>query len=301
MGTGGSVQFNRRLQGSYDEPEVQLYDAPAGRAPSIVLESRGGRPVWTANGLHVMFDHVLLQVIQPPPRPLITIDVPGRDWVPNIFDVAGWALDRSAVDASGIDTVHLWAFPRDGSAPTFMGAAAVGVSRPDVAAAFGAQYAAAGFSRAVSLPAGRWTLTAYAHSAFTNTFVSAASATANVINTSARIIIDAPLAGSIRGPFVISGWALDLAAGSPGIGTGIDVVHVYAYRDDGRAVFLGAAAYADARPDVAARWGNRYVNSGFHLAVTTLPQGHYRLAVFARRTESFTFAPAQLREVTIKP
>ena len=303
MAAGGSVQYARRLVDSYNEPVVQLIDAPAGREPSIVLESNGGRPVWIENELHVMLDRVLLRVIPPPPRPLITIDVPGRDWVPYIFDVAGWALDKSAMDGSGIDAVHVWAYPADGGAPTFVGAAGLGAARPDVAAAFGPQYGTAGFSLSALLPEGTWTLTAFAHSAFTNTFVASASTTTNVVNTTAHVTIDAPVEGSLRGPFVIRGWALDLSSGTPPTapGTGIDTVHVYAYRDNGQAIFLGAAVYGDLRQDVAGRWGDRYLTSGFHLAVNTLPAGHYRLAVFARRTATFTFAPAQVREVTVKP
>ena len=53
------------------------------------------------------------------------------------------------VDA-GVDAVHVWAFPVVNGvvgAGQFVAAATLGGSRPDVAAAFGAQFANAGFTR----------------------------------------------------------------------------------------------------------------------------------------------------------
>ena len=70
--------------------------------------------------------------------------------------VAGWALDGDAISGSGIDAVHVWAYPSSGAPPIFGGAATLGYSRPDVAAAFGAQFASSGFALAVqNLPPGR--------------------------------------------------------------------------------------------------------------------------------------------------
>lgn len=61
--------------------------------------------------------------------------------------VAGWALDPLATAGTGVDTLHVWAYRRDIEAePQFLGAAAIGGQRPDVAAAYGAQFEAAGFS-----------------------------------------------------------------------------------------------------------------------------------------------------------
>ncbi len=65
--------------------------------------------------------------------------------------VAGWAVDPLATSGSGIDTLHVWAYRRDQAAePLFLGAAAVGGERPDVAAVFGDQFARAGFTLSVS-------------------------------------------------------------------------------------------------------------------------------------------------------
>ena len=51
--------------------------------------------------------------------------------------VAGWALDRGATRGTGVDAVHVWAYPAGGGAPVFAGAAALGGFRPDVASALG--------------------------------------------------------------------------------------------------------------------------------------------------------------------
>jgi hypothetical protein len=79
--------------------------------------------------------------------------------------VAGWALDPQASIGSGIAAVHVWAQRRD--VPTaeaqFLGAAALGGVRPDVAAAFGPQLGTAGFSlTSDQLEPGEYDITAYA-------------------------------------------------------------------------------------------------------------------------------------------
>jgi hypothetical protein len=80
------------------------------------------------------------------------IDLPVQDsWVGGSFIVAGWALDPLAASGSGIDTLHVWAYRRDGVAePRFLGAAAVGGVRPDIAALKGGQFERTGFSLTTS-------------------------------------------------------------------------------------------------------------------------------------------------------
>jgi hypothetical protein len=61
--------------------------------------------------------------------------------------------------------VHVWAQRLDvaNAAPVFVGEADLGGARPDVAAAFGAQFNTAGFNLVGGpLPAGRYAVTAYA-------------------------------------------------------------------------------------------------------------------------------------------
>jgi acyl-homoserine lactone acylase PvdQ len=78
--------------------------------------------------------------------------------------VAGWALDPQAAIGSGIGAVHVWAQRRDlpGAWPEFLGAAALGGARPDVAQAFGPQFNTAGFDMTTTaLVPGQYDLTVY--------------------------------------------------------------------------------------------------------------------------------------------
>ena len=79
-------------------------------------------------------------------------------------------------------------------------------------------------------------------------------------------------------PFVLGGWAADLNATQ---GTGIATVHAWAYPlAGGPPVFLGAAGYGGARPDVAAVHGEQFRDSGFGLLV----QGAARTATTTSRS-----------------
>jgi len=93
------------------------------------------------------------------------IDVPREgDIVSGAITIAGWALDPSAWTGSGIDAVHVWAQRVDEAAatPQFLGAAALGGQRPDVAAVYGASFGTAGFSLTTNaLPAGEYDITIF--------------------------------------------------------------------------------------------------------------------------------------------
>ena len=67
---------------------------------------------------------------------------------------------------------------------------------------------------------------------------------------------------------MIGGWSADLSANR---GTGISALHVWAYPlQGGPPIFLGAATYGGARPDVAAVHGDEFRESGFGLIVSAL-------------------------------
>ena len=100
------------------------------------------------------------------------VDMPtAGQTVGSAFVIAGWAFDPNAA-GSGVDAIHVWAYPNPGSgaAPMFLGTAALGYSRPDVAAAFGPMGASSGFGMVGALPAGTYDLVVFAHSAATGTF-----------------------------------------------------------------------------------------------------------------------------------
>jgi RHS repeat-associated protein len=100
-------------------------------------------------------------------------------------------------------------------------------------------------------------------------------------------VLEHPVAlQSLAQPLTVSGWASD--AGMPS-GTGVDAVHVWAYHNFGNGTpsyMLGAATYGDARPDVAAARGSRFLHSGYHFTMTGQPPGWYRFVVASRSTAS---------------
>jgi hypothetical protein len=75
--------------------------------------------------------------------------------------VAGWAIDEAAATGTGVDTLHVWAYPASGS-PIFVGAAGYGGARGDIGTAYGPQFTNAGFSLTGSLPPGSYDLIVYA-------------------------------------------------------------------------------------------------------------------------------------------
>jgi len=100
--------------------------------------------------------------------------------------------------------------------------------------------------------------------------------------------IDAPSpADPAAQPFIMAGWAADVAAGS---GTGIDIVQVWACSavcTGANAVPMGSVAYGFARPDVAAALGHsRFTPSGYGLVVNGLVAGPYEFVVKSHSTVS---------------
>lgn len=105
-------------------------------------------------------------------RPLMYVDWPGpNQTIWRTFTISGWAIDLSGTGGVGVDAIHAWAYPLNGSAPLFVGAGVTGGYRPDVAAFAGNwQFMASGFTVAGSLPPGDYNLVVFAHSSVTGTF-----------------------------------------------------------------------------------------------------------------------------------
>ena len=126
----------------------------------------------TVSGLWSAPKTIPATVVSPPSDPRMWVDTPSANRVvPTTFTVAGWAGDRAAWQGTGVDAVHVWAYPTNGAAPVFFGSANMGIARPDVAAHFGTpNLTNCGWGLAGSLPVGDYTLVAFAHSYVTNTF-----------------------------------------------------------------------------------------------------------------------------------
>ena len=109
------------------------------------------------------------------------LDMPAaHQTVASTFTVAGWAVDRTALSGTGVDAVHVYAYPTSG-APVFLGAAAYGINRPDVGGLFGEGFTNSGFTlTAQGLPSGTYQIIAYAHSAISGAFDGTALASITV-------------------------------------------------------------------------------------------------------------------------
>ena len=107
--------------------------------------------------------------------PQVVIDAPtANQIVGDSFVVAGWAADLDAGDGTGIDTVHVWAYPVGGGKPVFLGAADYGGVRPDVAAVYGDRVEGSGYGlRVQGLPLGEYDLAVFAYSTVAGGFLPA--------------------------------------------------------------------------------------------------------------------------------
>ena len=102
----------------------------------------------------------------------------------------------------------------------------------------------------------------YAHSTVTGTY-SIVATLHFTVSATALMSIDIPRRRSTIAAhdFGVSGWAIDRSvASTTHSGTGVDVLHVYAYPNPGSGqapIFLGVAALGVAA-DVGAIYGSRY-------------------------------------------
>jgi hypothetical protein len=237
------------------------------------------------------------------PRPLMFIDVPTDGLVlQQPFYISGWAIDLAATRGTGIDAVHVYAYPYPGSgtAPVFLGTAQLGISRPDVGAVYGSAFTPSGYRLQVrGLRPGDYMLVAYARSTVSGTFVVARGANVRIVS-SAVLMLGTPANGSaVAQPFAVSGWTLDTGASSGG---GVDVVHVYAYPlDTGAApIFLGLTSVNVYRPDVAAIFGSQFSKTGFNMVAGGLPRGRFRIVAFGHSVVSNTFSAVGFVDVTMQ-
>ena len=218
---------------------------------------------------------------------------------------SGWAIDRSVATApaaygTGISEVLVDVFSATTGQHLQVNRAAYGMSRPDVAGVFGARFQNSGFSATLhDLGPGsyrlriryRLTSNGLEHSFMGSSFT---------VLPGPMLSIGVPTTGAtVSSTFLIGGWALDLR---PGSGTGVDAVHVWAYRNPGSGtppVFWGAAQLGVARPDIGAAFGARFTNSGFNLVVGPVAPGTYDLVVFARSSVTLAFEIFRIARVTI--
>jgi hypothetical protein len=314
--SGSVLEYSTRLPGAVYEIVTSTRAVPNGRGDLDAVGSvwasgstGGGLPT-TADAAQSQFGGVtdgFLAAIAPP----VTVhyfDRAVQAGPSSPAEISGWAFENASVSDSGIDGVHVYAYPNAGAGtPIFLGLATVGLPRPDVAAQFGAAYADAGWSlSAPPLSQGIYLIAAFSHSRVTGRFTLRTLGMVLVPNP--VLTIDSPAPGSVVAVgqrVFVGGWAIDLAAGFGGMeqpGTGIDAIHVWVYPDGGAGTpfFAGVANYGVSRPDVGSRYGSRFTPSGYELDVNGLAPGTYLIAVFAHDTWSDSFVIVQTRSVTIQ-
>ena len=103
--------------------------------------------------------------------PVMAIDTPtANQTVSGGATIQGWSVDLRSPTGTGIDAVHVWAYPATG-APVFVGVASYGTGRIDVANLFGSHFQNCAWSLPLStLSPGTYTIVAYGHSVVTGAF-----------------------------------------------------------------------------------------------------------------------------------
>ena len=265
---------------------------------------------YSAEGTSDYSDEITASVSNPIPAPVLNVDGPSRNQiVPTDIYLSGWSADLGAPSGTGTDSIHVYAYPNPGSGapPIFVGLAAYGTPRPDVAAMFGAQFLNTGFSLPiVGLAPGRYDLAVFARSTVSNSFavhkVVPIYVAPSVVMPGADLYIDTPRTGDqIAGSVMVAGWAADHRAAS---GTGIDRIDIWAYPSPGSGtlpVWLGTAGYGRERVDVAALFGQRFKPTGYEFSIVNLAAGVYDLVAFPRSAVSGVFENPRAVRVTIKP
>jgi hypothetical protein len=119
------------------------------------------------------------------PQTIIDAPVSGAS-VGSPFLVGGWAADLDSPTDTGVDTVHVWAYPVDASGkhldPIFIGQASYGGARPDVAAVYGDRFGTSGYGIIVNgLQPRTYDLAVFAFSTVVNNFTPA-----NVVRVTVR-------------------------------------------------------------------------------------------------------------------
>lgn len=256
----------------------------------------------------------------PPPPPgqvFVTFDLPQQTAsVANPFGIVGWAIDtRSpAGTGPGVDAAHVYAIPHSGSgAAQFIGIIPVVYHRDDVAAFFGAQYTASGWSAQIAhlfptsqqpIATGVYTLVVYGHSTVTGLLDYDHVATREIQVVGGPLtVIESPqwgsgLANGGVGTQVV-GYAVNLTSPT---GTGIQSVDIWAFNAlTGAPAFLGSATYG---VNSAAAWfyfGDRFLPAGFSLTISSpLPRGYYYIVAYSKNTGSPIFNYGRIGFVVVQ-
>jgi len=107
--------------------------------------------------------------------------------------------------------------------------------------------------------------------------------------------IEVPSPGEVKLPFLIAGWAVDLAAPE---GTGVNRVEILEGGCEG--TVIGIATNGIDRPDVAETYGPQFAPSGWQFEVKLLRPGDYTLAVRTKSSGVDNYNQCQAIQVTVE-
>lgn len=307
--SGGTIySLSARMAQPGNEGILHAFSGSDGSEPqaSLVQGLDGNLYGTTSKGdgnSGTVFRYILTQQV-------MNVDLPATNTaVGASFSIHGWAIDRQSQSGPGVDAVDVSAQPAGGGAPIHLGSATYGTTRTDIGNAFGSQFINSGFTLTVtSLAPGVYDLLVAAHSSVANVTTPPQSirVVVGALTSNPVMSLESPANGAQTQPLLISGWAIDLAEAS---GTGVDIIHVYAYPNPGSGqapVFLGSAVYGAPRADVAAAYGEHFRNSGFSLTTSGLagslltPGLIYQIVAYARSTVSGVFDNASAVGVMLR-
>lgn len=195
------------------------------------------------------------------------------------FTVSGWAVDPSASEGPGIDSVVLIEGPQYPG--RFVTEGTYGLDRRDIATALGASFAESGFAISVTaLPPGAHELSVYLRVAGERAWSRLASFRVDIDSPNLVGHVDSPPADTLGLPVPVTGWALDASARTD---TGVDSVAIYAGEIElGR--WLADAEYGSERSDVEQRFGVRFAPAGYAVNLADLAGGRQELSIYAHTT-----------------
>jgi len=218
--------------------------------------------------------------------------------------LSGYAFDPRAATGTGVDGVHVYLYPNWGSGQPaqFLGLAPYPLTTdPTLGPQFGSQFSNAAFRLFAQLPApGTHLLVFYAHSSVDGSFA-AVTRLVTIPAPQFLVAVEQPQPNqTLAGAFAIYGWAMDRADVDVPDDSGIEFIQLYAYPvAGGSPIFLYCLGSHVDRPDIAAAYGPRFLNSGFYCPVNaggvggtgSLSPGTYDLAVFALSKRTKTYSP----------
>ena len=303
---GGTETYLGRASYAIDRPDIgAVYGAqfrPSGFALTTTLPGVGSWVVKVKS--HSMLSQnteTKTITVTAQANPVLSLEAPANGLVTGQpFLVGGWGIDLASVSGTGADSVRVVAYPASGGTPIVLGTS-YGGARNDVAVAFGERFRNSGFTMNVSgLTPGTYTIEASLHSTVTNTYNLAKTATITIPTPNVLVAIDTPAPNQTVGqPFVVAGWAIDLAHPTE---SGVSALHVYAYpAGGGPPVWVGAAVPSFNRLDVGNAFGSRFTPSGWGLTVSGLAPGWYTLVAypFSTVTQDFRHEAALARVVYV--